>query len=208
MKGIQLETSNKKNKKKHNLSYDDITDIVEYLVRTKSTSYAFDCYTSEDIAQEIRIICYRSLDKLDLDRVKDGKLQNFFGRCVDNGLKNLKRDNYVRVSSPYKKKFEKLEDDDDSPEAKVIREKWQHHQNNIKKRLAIKHAVPIDGLAELINNDRFEKEMEYKDLERHLLEMAGDDIIVPLKLILKGQVSKVSRNEKRKVQQFVKKVLG
>lgn len=200
----------KKNQKspKHNLDYKDIEDIVEYLVRTKSNTYAFDCYTPEDIAQEIRIICYKSLDKLDPDRVKDGKLQNFFGRCVDNGLKNLKRDNYVRASSPYKKKYEQLEDGDKSPEAELIREKWQHHQNNIKKKLAIKHAVPIDGLAELINNDRFQKEMEYKDLERHLLEIAGDDVAGPLKLILSGQISKVSRSEKRKVQQFVKKTLG
>jgi hypothetical protein len=193
---------------KHNLKYEDIADIVEYLVRTKSSSYSFDCYTPEDIAQEIRIICFRSLDKLDLERVKDGKLQNFFGRCVDNGLKNLKRDNYVRASSPYKKKFEQLEDEDKSEEAEFIREKWQHHQNNIKRRLAIKHAVPIDGLSELINNDRFQKEMEYKDLERYLLEAASDDIIIPLKLILNGKIAKISRNEKRRVQQFVKKLLG
>lgn len=203
-----MEASKKVTTKKHNLNYEDIEDIVEYLVRTKSSSYSFDCYTPEDIAQEIRIICFRSLEKLDPDRVKDGKLQNFFGRCVDNGLKNLKRDNYVRASSPYKKKFEQLEDEDKSPEAEFIREKWEHHQNNIKKKLAIKHAIPIDGLAELINNDRFQREMEYKDLERYLLEMAGEDVIAPLKQILNGNISKITRSEKRKVQQFVKKTLG
>lgn len=200
------ETNNQK-KTKHNLKYDDITHIVEYLVRTKSAGYAFDCYTKEDIAQEIRIICYRSLEKLDPERVKDGKLQNFFGRCVDNGLKNLKRDNYVRASSPYKKKFEQLDENDKSPDAELIRAKWQHHQNGIKRKLAIKHAVPIDGLSELINNDRFDREMEYKDLERYLVEAASDDIVKPLMLILNGRIKDVSRNEKRKVQQFVKKML-
>lgn len=201
-------TKKTKTKKKHNLTYKDIEPIVEYLVRTKCRNYTFGCYTPEDIAQEIRIICFKTLDKLDMDRVKDGKLQNFFGRCVDNGLKNLKRDNYVRASSPYKRKYEELEDDDKSPEAEFIREKWQHHQNNIKRKLAIKHAIPIDGLAELINNDRFEKEMEYKDLERYLLEAATDDVVKPLKLILNGHIDDVSRSEKRKVQQFVKKTLG
>ena len=76
-------------KKSPRLTYADIEDIVEYLVKTKSYGYTFDCYTTADIAQEIRIICFNALGKLDMDRVKDGKLQNFFGRCVDNGLKNL-----------------------------------------------------------------------------------------------------------------------
>lgn len=142
-----------------------------------------------------------------MDRVKDGKLQNFFGRCVDNGLKNLKRDNYVRASSPYKKKFEELDKDDQSDDAKEIREKWEHHQNNIKTKLSIKHAAPIDGLEDLINNDKFQKEMEYNDLERHLIEDAPEDIIAPLKLILAGRTDDVSRSERRKVQQFVKKTL-
>lgn len=191
----------------HGLSYEDIHDIVEYLVRTKSQGYTFDCYARADIAQEIRIICFKALDKLDLERVKDGKLQNFFGRCVDNGLKNLKRDNYIRTSSPYKKRFEQLDDDDESEEAEEVREKYGRHQKRIKRRLAIKHAIPLDSLGDLINNDRFQREMEYKDLERYLLEKANDDIMVPLKLILSGRTGEVTRRERRRVQQFVKKAL-
>jgi len=200
-----LKTMNEK-KKKHNLTYDDIEDIVEYLVKTKSYGYTFDCYTTDDIAQEIRIICLNALAKLDPEKVKDGKMQNFFGRCVDNGLKNLKRDNYVRASTPYRKKFQNLDENDKSPEAENIREKFAHHQTGVKRKLAIRHASPIDGLAELINNKRFQKEMEYKDLERYLIEKASDDILVPLKLILSGRSKEVSRKEKRRVQQFVKKL--
>jgi len=194
-------------KKRGSLSYDDIQPIVEYLVRTKSRSYMFDTYSQDDIAQEIRIICLNTLPKVDLDRVKDGKLQNFFGRCVDNGLKNLKRDNYVRVSSPYKKKFEQLDENDKSPEAEEIRAKYARHQKNIKTKLSIRHASPIDGMGEILNNERFQLEMEYKDLERFLFEKATDDVIVPLKLILSGRNKEVTRNEKKRVQKFVKKVL-
>ena len=197
-----LETS-----KKRALTYSDIEPIVEYLVRTKSYNYTFDTWGQDDIAQEIRIICLNALGKVDPDRVVDGKLQNFFGRCVDNGLKNLKRDNYVRASSPYKKKFEQLDDDDQSEEAQKIRAGWERHQKNIKRRLAIRHAAPIDDMTELLNNERFQREMEYKDLERFLIEKATDDILVPLKLMLSGKVKEVSRAEKRRVQQFVKKTL-
>lgn len=201
-----LKTMDKKIQKKHSLRYEDIEDVVEYLVRTKAYNYTFDCYTQDDIAQEIRIICFNALNKLDPERVKDGKLKNFFGRCVDNGLKNLKRDNYVRASTPYRKKFHELDNGDDSPEAQEIRKKFAHHQKGVKRKLAIRHAAPIDGLAELINHERFQKEMEYKDLERYLLEKAPDDVLAPLKLILSGKAKEVSRKEKRKVQQFVKKL--
>lgn len=51
-------------KKKHNLKYEDIEDIVEYLVKTKAYGYAFDCYSTDDIAQEIRIICLTKLESL------------------------------------------------------------------------------------------------------------------------------------------------
>ena len=160
-----LKTMDKK-KKKPNLTYNDIEEIVEYLVKTKAYGYQFDCYTTDDIAQEIRIICLNALAKLDPEKVKDGKMQNFFGRCVDNGLKNLKRDNYVRASTPYRKKFHNLDENDKSEEAEEIREKFAHHQTGVKRKLNIRHAKPIDGLAELINNKRFQKDMEYKDLER------------------------------------------
>lgn len=125
---------------------------------------------------------------------------------MDNGLKNLKRDNYVRASTPYRKKVAQLDDDDKSEEAEEIRAKFAHHQKGVRRKLSIRHASPIDGLAELINNKRFEKEMEYKDLERYLIEKAPDDILVPLKLILSGRSNEISRKEKRRVQHFVKKL--
>jgi len=195
-----------KNKKKHNLTYDDIEEIVEYLVKTKAYGYTFDCYSADDIAQEIRIICLTKLPKFDPEKTEPDKWQNFFGRCVDNGLKNLKRDNYVRASTPYRKKAAQLDESDKSEEAEDIRSKFAHHQKGVKRKLSIRHACPIDGLAELINNKRFENEMEYKDLERYLIEKAPDDILVPLKLILSGRSGEISRKEKRRVQQFVKKL--
>jgi len=192
----------------HNITYNDIEDIIEYLVKTKSRNYSFDCFEPDDIGQEIRIICLNALPKLRPDEQPRDKWVNFFGRCVDNGLKNLKRDRYIRTSFADKKKYEQLEDEDKSDEAKELRRKWAKHQKNIKKKLAIKHAVSIDGLTDLIKNNKFEYEMEYKDLEKHLVEQADDEIVIPLKLMLNGRAKEVSRKEKRRVQAFVKKILG
>lgn len=191
------------------ISYEDIEDIVEYLVKVKSRFYSFDVYTEDDIAQEIRIICFKALEKFDPERVGGReKWCNFFGCCVDNGLKNLKRDNYVRASFPYRKKLEALEDDDTSEEAKKIRRLWDKFQENIKSKLGIIHAKSINVIGtDKVPNDRFEQEMEYRDLERHLLEKADDAILEPLVLILSGRGKEVSKSDKRKVHVFVRRVM-
>lgn len=197
-------------KKKGEVTYEDIEDIVEYLVATKSYSYQFDCYGRDDIAQEIRIICLKKLPKFDPEKVKPEKWKNFFGRCVDNGLKNLKRDNYIRTSSPYKKKYEQLDETDTSKEAQKIRKLYKRFQERIKKKLGILHACPISPIQDIIKNDKFAYEMEYKELERHLIEKANnsidDNIVEPLRKMLAGEKG-VTKREKQKVQNFVNRIL-
>lgn len=187
-------------------TYNDIEDIVEYLVRTKCRNYTFECFDKDDIAQEIRMLCLKALPKLDTARPRD-KWVNFFGRSVDNGLKNLKRDRYVRASFPDKKRLEGLDSNDQSENAQKLRLKWQKHQENIKCKLAIKHPSSIDGLADLIRNGKLDNELIYNELEGYLLEKADEDIMEPLRLILSGKIGEVTKNEKRRVQAFVRKIL-
>lgn len=200
----------KKTKKKGRnvgkISYEDIEEIVEYLVKVKSRSYAFDVYEEDDIAQEIRIICLNALSKFDPSKVGGiDKWKNFFGRCVDNGLKNLKRDNYVRASFPHKKKLESLDYDDNSSDANKIRKLWDKFQDNIKAKLGVIHAKSISVIGtDRIANNKFEQEMEYRDLERFLIEKADDGILGPLKLMLNGRAKEVSKSDKRKVHAFVR----
>ena len=204
----EKEIQKRAKKKKGDVSYEDIEEIVEYLVRTKSRSYSFDCFAPDDIAQEIRIICLLKLNKFDPEKTEPEKWQNFFGRCVDNGLKNLKRDNYVRTSSPYKKQFHLLEDSDKSEEAEKIRRLYGRFKQRIKQKLGIIHAKPLSLIGDVARHTQFQQEMEYKDLESNLVRKAPDYLKIPLKIMLAGTSKKVTRREKRKVQAYVKSVLG
>ncbi len=170
-KNLNEKTKTIKTKK---LEYNDIVDIVEELVKIKSRSYSFDIYEYNDIAQEIRIICFNVLSKFDPTKVGSReKWKNFFGRCVDNGLKNLKRDNYIRSAFPYRKQLEKLEADDKSEEAKKIRKLWAKFQGNIKAKLGIIHAKSLSAIGfDVVKHDRFSLEMEYKDQGGFLIEKA------------------------------------
>lgn len=207
MNTTEKEMKKRASKKKGEVTYDDIKDIVEYLVRTKSYSYKFDCWEPDDIAQEIRIICLSKLEKFDPEKTQPDKWQNFFGRCVDRALMNLKRDNYVRTSSPYKKKFQQLNESDKSPEAEKIRERYAAFQARIKERLSIIHAKPLCLIGEISRETDFEQDLEYKDLEEHLLDSAPNHLKIPLRLMLSGKAKKVTRREKRKVQSYVKSML-
>ena len=197
----------RKNKKKGEVTYSDIEDIVEYLVKTKSRSYSFDCYAPDDIAQEIRVICLTKLKKFDPEKTDPEKWQNFFGRCVDNGLKNLKRDRYIRTASPHKKKFEDLDDDDTSDEAQKTRKLYAKFQKRIKIQLGIIHAQPISLVGDISNHCSFKENTEYKELEEYLIVLSPDNILSPLKKMLSGLHKDVSRRDKKKVQEFVKKIL-
>ncbi len=207
MNTTEKELKMRASKKKGEVTYADIEDIAEYLVRTKSRQYAFDCFSPDDIAQEIRIICLLKIAKFDPEKTEPEKWQNFFGRCVDNGLKNLKRDNYIRTSSPYKKRFENLKDADKSEDAEKVRLLYGRFQDRIKVQLGIIHAKPLSLIGDIVKNTQFELEMEYKDLESHLLDGAPEHLRVPLELLLSGFNKQVSRKEKRKVQAYVKSVL-
>lgn len=193
---------------KKRISYEDIEDIVEYLVRTKSYSYSFGSWSPEDIGQEIRLICFQKIKHFDPTRVEEDRWKNFFGRCVDNALKNLKRDNYLRTSPPVRVdmdgmttseilEFKKTED----------YSRWKKFQNNIQRKLRILHPIPIDALGDTIKHNKLEAELEYKDLEKHVIDSIDPSLRVSLCMMLDGKGKSVPKKDKRKVQGFVKKLL-
>lgn len=190
------------------IKYDDITNIVEYLVRTKSRSYTFDCYTEDDIGQEIRIICFRALKHFDISRVKEDKWRNFFGRCVDNGLKNLKRDNYLRTVPPCKGDCGFLHGDEymNNVLGKVCK-RWLRFRKNLQKKIKVLHPIPIEIVGDSIKDNKIQKDIEAKDLEEYVIDSIPDDLRTYLKMMLKGHGRNVPRREKKRIQDFVRGIL-
>jgi len=85
----------KKLRNNPNLKYEDIQDLVEYLVETNSYKYTFDGFAVEDIAQEIRKKCFLLLDKWN-NKKGEGNPIWFFGLSIQNHLKNLRRDHNIK----------------------------------------------------------------------------------------------------------------
>jgi len=200
-----LQNSNKKkSKKQKKLTYKDIEHIVEYLVKVKSDKYTFDYYDTDDIGQEIRIICFKVLGHFDFEKVKEDKWVNFFGRCVDNALKNLKRDKYIRFASTCNKECILLHENDDDM-SKVCK-RWVNHQANNEKKKKIKHPVSIDLVGE-ITDDYFENNIIAEDIKRYIIDNIEDSLRPTLMQLLNGVDKKISPKVIEKVQLSVRQIL-
>lgn len=220
LKGIQLANTKKepqkiKRQKKDKgpiqteVSYNDISKIVEYLVKTKSRNYTFDCWVEDDIAQEIRIICFKALKHFDVKRVKKDKWQNFFGRCVDNGLKNLKRDNYLRPDTPCKDGCGFLHGDDaeNSKELGRVCKRWLRFKRNLKRKIKILHPIPIEIIGDSVRDYNAEEGLECRDLQEHLMSRMPERLRAPLLQMLTGKDKEVSRKDKQKIRDCVERIL-
>lgn len=67
--------------------------IIEAIAERKRRTGAFAYFQGDDIAQEVWLICLRAVGEYDSTK---GKLENYLARCVENRLKNLRRDRYFR----------------------------------------------------------------------------------------------------------------
>jgi len=214
LRGIQLanlktqKTSEKTNETKSSPSptYKDIENIVEYLVKVKSRDYTFDCFEADDIGQEIRIICFKALNHFDFAKVKEDKLVNFFGRCVDNRLRNLKRDRYIRFSSPCNSDCNMLHGGEEDTELSQICKRWLKHQNRIEKQKIIKNPVSIELVGELKDN-KFEKLIEAEDIKRFIIDNIEEKLRPGLLKILTGNGKKVPIRYRREIQASVRLIM-
>jgi hypothetical protein len=191
------------------IKYSDIEDIVEYLVSTKSHSFSFDVYGADDIGQEIRIICFKALQHFDTARIEKERWTNFFGRCVDNGLKNLKRDNYIRPATPCPPECSFLHGEEYlTDQIDGVCKRWLGQKEKIQKRISVIHPVNIESIGDIIRDGKEDKEAVYRDLKNYLLEKLAPELHGPFNEMLEGRGSKLTLNQRRKVQKAVKGLLN
>ncbi len=70
--------------------------MIQQIASQRKNNHAFAHYTSEDIEQEVWVMC---LDALHRYNPATGPLEHFLNSHVTNRLKNLKRDKYFRPGS-------------------------------------------------------------------------------------------------------------
>lgn len=190
--------------KNHKISYEDIEKIVEQLVRIKSSNAVFDCWEPDDIAQEIRIICLNALKHFDHDRVIDSKAINYFGRCVDYRLQNLRRDKYIRFTPHFTKEQINQAISDPNSDMAV---KYENFKENLKRRQKIKHPISIDQTGEKTSKHNFINEVDALDFCSFLVNNIDEDLREPLIRMMNGDEKGIAKECKERIRIFVMEVL-
>lgn len=79
-------------------TYQTMRIDIERLVSMKAGTYKIPGYERDDIAQEIRLVAFKALEKYDATKNHSTPF-HFIARCVDNYLINLRRDNDAFLSA-------------------------------------------------------------------------------------------------------------
>jgi DNA-directed RNA polymerase specialized sigma24 family protein len=121
----------------------------------------FAYFTGNDIMQEVWVICLKALEHY---KSQNGNLENYLNRCVNNRLKNLKRDRYFRLIP------------EGAPNA--------HH---MQTRINLMNALPL-GRGDINQNDRvLGSASASKDPSSRMVEMELNEFI---EARLEGQMLK------------------
>jgi len=201
---LQNSSKKKKQKKRNKPTYKDIESMVEYLVKVKSDKFTFDHYDRDDIGQEIRIICLKVLGHFDFEKVKEDKWINFFGRCVDNALRNLKRDKYIRPASTCSKECRMLHGED--KDISKVCKKWKNRQANNERKMTVKNPISIDIVGDITYN-YFENSVMTNDIKRFLIDNIDEELRPTLLKLINGTKTKLSKKKVARVQISVKELL-
>jgi hypothetical protein len=141
--------------------YIKYNDIIEDLANQyQHTDFAY--LSSEDIKQEIRIICANALKQF---REGESSIKTYLSRCILNRLGNLKRDVYFRIENPCKqKKCPMYSIFDKKCTSKTYPDICEEYQKSVKKmqsQINIVNTAPIENVDGVYkNNSLFDTETQ------------------------------------------------
>ena len=84
------------------MQYEEIEGVIEDLVRIKSKKFSKGFLSQDDIAQEIRLKCFLSMDAYDPSMGKT--IKTYLNVCTENHLKNLMRDKFAKFDPPCRRR--------------------------------------------------------------------------------------------------------
>ncbi len=197
------------------IPYDSAHDLVETIVSMKKAKYAFPGVDPEDLAQDIRIMCWEALEK----KFEPGKLGksifHFVARVVDNGLYNKFRGVYLDNNPPCLRCPEYVRETKTCKIDEVGCDRIVSYRDRMSRKRAI--ASPLSYNAHLDSDD--EKEFTYHesmsvgsmtgmiDLDDTLKTELDECLLPYYEKMARGESEMVPIHYRRMVQRQVKLIL-
>lgn len=195
--------------------YEDAEDMVETIVSMKKSKYNFPGVDPEDLAQDIRLMCWEALEKK-FDDSKVGKsVFHFVARVVDNGLYNKFRGVYLDNNPPCLR----CEHYQKATKTCAIDEIGCDRIVNYRKRMAQKRAIaaPLSYNAHLDNEEgsdfsaheslSVESTTGVCDLDDSFRSSLDEELVPYYDLMVKGDMESVPVKMRRAVQRQVRAII-
>jgi hypothetical protein len=191
------------------LSYENIAGIVEALVYTKGRNVIIPGLGQSDIAQEIRMECFRAIGSFDAKRIGPSPYK-YLERCIHNYLYNMRRGIYVPnnppcVRCPFWDKasksctIEEMDPDDRTVPCKKI----TSYRKNMSTKASIKHPTPLS--VEIIDPSSV-RDVDSIDLHESIRDVLPSHLFKFYEKMINGK--DIPYSEKKKIRDLITEMLS
>jgi DNA-directed RNA polymerase specialized sigma24 family protein len=165
------------------LCYEDVAEDIERLVSMKVNLYNIPGFDRDDIAQEIRMVCVKAIDKWDASKNNSTPF-HFLARCADNRLRNLVRDNAATL--PKSKK------DDKKAQERVAKKRALY------SALSVGADIPEDSLGD------YAEDHDASDLKESVEHNLPDDVRPSFQLLIKSGPPAIPKTHLRTIKRVIR----
>lgn len=193
-------------------SYEELQPTIEKLVAMKMARWKFPGMEPDDIAQEVRILCFLALQKY--DPLKEGKgVFYFLAKCVDNGLYNKGRGIYFDNNPPC------VRCPDYNRETKECcgSQRKKDYDMRMARRRAIDNPVSLNGSDGSKENEDTSSSFEFTtavgsatglvDLDAHIRDHLEPQLVPHYEALASGDASTVPMSARRQVREAIKEMM-
>lgn len=200
------------------IAYNDATSLVETIVSLKKKKYQFPGVDPDDMAQDIRVICWEALSRF--DQAKLGKsIFHYVARCVDNRLYNQFRGVFLDNNPPCLRCPDYIKETKECRIDEVGCDRIVQYRNRMARRRAIaaptSYSVLDDGESEGLTEDvvipnalTTGSTTGVSDLSDQLRAALPEDLKSYYDLVVAGHSDRVPTSALKNIQQIVKATLA
>ena len=197
------------------ISYDSSADLVETIVSMKRSKYSFPGVDPEDLAQDIRVMCWEALEHK-FDPTKLGKsVFHFVARVVDNGLYNKFRGVYLDNNPPCLRCSEYIKETKECAIEEVGCDRILSYRERMARKRAIASPLSYNAQLDSENGTDFTYHQSMSvgsttgvcDLDDSL-RSALDPMLLPhYDRMINGEIELVPTHYRRMVQRQVRQII-
>lgn len=185
------------------VDFESCHTTIEHLVAKEARRNVLPGMSVEDVAQEIRVECWKSLQHYDTSRIGPYPYK-FLQVCVKNFLFNMRRGIYIPNNPPCVRcpMWDRLN------KSCLIKEEGCQAIVEYRKNMALKAEIKCPATLEVdIADSSFEDEIDAKFLHETIRSKIPKNLLKDFDKMISGNTKKISAKNKKQIRLLVKDIL-